>query len=85
MTPFEVVRKAQDALEDAESKIRVAEQEREDARERLDAAFAAIGWTRVGGAFAPGVRLYSNPGFPDSTLDAPAVLAHVESMRRTLA
>ena len=51
------------ALEHAEAEIAKAEQARDQAAARLDAALAARGWRRVTGAFAPGATpLYTRLG-----------------------
>jgi hypothetical protein len=54
------------AVETAAAKVAAAELAHREARHALDAALAAHGWRRVGGAFSPGStplyeRLGSNP------------------------
>ena len=61
------LRRCEKAVSDAEGAIIVA-------RDELDQALAKRLWTRLHGAFGPGVRLYENVMHPGATVELTAVL-----------
>ena len=80
------VEAAHRALTTAEQRIREAEQARDEARDRLDAALEAAGWSRLIGAFTPDATpLYTNLLYPDAALRRDQVLAVLARQERTAA
>jgi hypothetical protein len=77
---------AQRALQDAEAKVRDAEQARDRARDELDAALTAVGWRRMRGVFNPGATpRYTHVLYPDAAITAEQVVEVLEQQRKAAA
>ena len=82
----DTVRRAHRALIDAEAKLTEAEAARDMARAMLDAALAAVGWTRLVGAFSPdAVAIYTHTLYPGANLHLGDVLEVLEQQAKATA
>lgn len=86
MTRTDPVAVAREALNRAEEALAAAEGERDGARDRLDAALAERGWTRLVGAFTPDATpLYTSVLYPDAALRVDQVLTVLGQQARPAA
>jgi len=73
------VHEAHEAVKRADTVVAEAKTARSEAFAKLEAALAAIGWTRLVGAFTPDVTpLYKSALYPTATLDLQQLLEVLE-------